>query len=194
MRDSPGTEARKGDPLYHARKLLTDGRRDGSTPPGGTRSSPRSTQPTPPTRSASAGSPKNTSRDIFRADDPLDAHAISTEAIAWCEHPRCPARARHPGPHAAPLAHRNRNRRFEPHQQRSAPKQPTARIQRRQTISTRLPQPPQLPTARSCSPPCLQGPCQTQPVTRIRTDVLQLGCVEPLNRQRASDSCVALFT
>ena len=55
-----------------------------SNPPGGSRPS-RSCAVTP-TRATAAASYAHL-RDIFRADDPLDAQQHLNEAIAWCEHP-----------------------------------------------------------------------------------------------------------
>ena len=84
-----GHRGRKSDPLYQARSCCSPAP-NGSTPPRGTRCSPPSTQPTPHTRSASAGSPKNTSATSSRAEDPAQAKQHLDNAIAWCEHPSAP--------------------------------------------------------------------------------------------------------
>ena len=173
--DTTGHRGPKNDPLYQIRKLLLTGaeRLDAA---GWDKMLTALDAADPADEIRECRVAKEHVRDIFRADDPPRRPTASQRSDRLVRAPQRPARARHPGPHAAPLAHRNRNRRAHPHQQR--PHRSSQRTnQPRQTISTRLPQPCQLPAPH----PARRRP-QTMPNSTRHTNqnpTSQLGCVEP---------------
>ena len=87
--ETTGHRGRKGDPLYHARKLLLMGaeRLDAA---GWDKMLAALDAADPADEIRECWVAKEHVRDIFRADDPLDAQQHLDEAIAWCEHPSAP--------------------------------------------------------------------------------------------------------
>ena len=163
--ETTGHRGRKGDPLYHARKLLLMGaeRLDAA---GWDKMLAALDAADPADEIRECWVAKEHVRDIFRADDPLDAQQHLNEAIAWCAHPNAP-------PELATLARtlrrwhteigtavrtRTSNARTEAanarinHVKRSARGFRNLRNYRLRIL---------LAAGRK--------PCQTQPVTRIRT-------------------------
>ncbi len=87
--ETTGRRGRKRDPLYHARKLLLMGaeRLDAA---GWDKMLAALDAADPADEIRECWVAKEHVRDIFRADDPLDAQQHLDEAIAWCEHPSAP--------------------------------------------------------------------------------------------------------
>ena len=87
--ETTGHRGRKGDPLYHARKLLLTGaeRLDAA---GWDKMLTALDAADPADEIRACWVAKEHVRDIFRADDPLDAQQHLDEAIAWCAHPNAP--------------------------------------------------------------------------------------------------------
>ena len=87
--ETTGHRGRKGDPLCHARKLLLMGaeRLDAA---GWDKMLAALDAADPADEIRECWVAKEHVRDIFRADDPLDAQQHLNEAIAWCAHPSAP--------------------------------------------------------------------------------------------------------
>ena len=172
-----GHRGRKSDPLYQARKLLLTGaERLDAAAWDKMLAALDAADPADEIRECWVA--KEHVRDIFRADDPRPSKTAPRQRDRLVRAPKRTARTHHPGPHAAPLAHRDTHRGADAHQQRTHrsrqhPHQP------RQTLSTRLPQPPQLPAAHPARrrPPTM--PNSTRHTNQNPTS--QLGCVEPHN-------------
>ena len=87
--ETTGHRGRKGDPLYHARKLLLMGA-ERLDAPAWDKMLAALDAADPADEIRECWVAKEHVRDIFRADDPLDAQQHLNEAIAWCEHPNAP--------------------------------------------------------------------------------------------------------
>ena len=84
-----GHRGRSGDPLYQARKLLLTGaERLDAAAWDKMLAALDAADPADEIRECRVA--KEHVRDIFRADDPLDAQQHLDEAIAWCAHPNAP--------------------------------------------------------------------------------------------------------
>ena len=87
--ETTGHRGRKGDPLCHARKLLLMGaERLDAAAWDKMLAALDAADPTDEIRECWAA--KEHVRDVFRADNPLDAQQHLDDAIAWCEHPSAP--------------------------------------------------------------------------------------------------------
>ena len=87
--ETTGHRGRKNDPLYQIRKLLPTGaeRLDAAA---WDKMLAALDQADPADEIRECWVAKETVRDIFRADNPLDAERHLDEAIDWCEHPSAP--------------------------------------------------------------------------------------------------------
>ena len=87
--ETTGHRGRKNDPLYQIRKLLLMGaeRLDAAA---WDKMLAALDQADPADEIRECWVAKETVRDIFRADNPLDAERHLDEAIDWCEHPSAP--------------------------------------------------------------------------------------------------------